>query len=341
MKHKKIWQPLFVALTLTATFTGCKKDEPEPTDNTFSGNGTFIICEGKFQAGNGRLDFYSTLGDSLISNIFEKANGVPVGDVFQSMLVVNDRAYLAVNNSGTVVVVNPVDMKSIGTISGISSPRYVVYISTSKAYVSDLYGNKVAIVNPSTLSVTGQVPVKGNADEIIYKNNRLWITNQAGNHLYIAQNDVVVDSIDVGYGSSSIREDNSGNVWTLTYGNWDGTAQSKLSKINPTTLDVVWDYEFNNFGGSKLRTNGDKTLLYFLFDGKVYRKNANDNSNPVEFISLPGKSFYGINVDPSTGNIWLGEPADFASPGTVFVFNSSGTKINEFATGIVPTDFVF
>ena len=341
MKHTRIWQSLFVAFTLTAAFTGCKKDEPEPVDNTFSGNGTFILCEGKFQAGNGSIDFYSTLGDSLISNIFEKVNGAPIGDVLQSMLIVNDRAYLAVNNSGKVEVVDPADFKSKGSITGITNPRYVTFLSTTKAYVSDLYSNRVVIINPSTLTATGQININGGADEMLYKNSRLWITNQFGNYTYIAQNDVVVDSIDVGYGSTSIREDNSGNVWTLTFGHWDGSAQSRLSRINPTTLEVNWDYELAGSGGQKLRTNADKSLLYFLFDGKVYRKNANDNSNPVEFISLPGKSFYGININPSNGDIWLGEPADYASPGTVYVYNSSGTKIDEFVTGIAPTDFVF
>lgn len=343
MKKTKIWSYLpFVAL-VALSITGCKKDPPvEPVDTSYYGNGVFVLCEGTFQQGNARLDFYNTNTDSLKTNIFQTVNGVPLGDVLQSMTIDNGRAYLVVNNSGKIEVVDPEDMTSKGTVSGLGSPRYVCFTGTNKAYVSQLFSGSVNIVNTSSLSVTGSISIPGWTEEMLNDNGKVWITNGNKNYTYIVQNDAVVDSVNVGYGSSSIRKDNNGKIWILTGGNYPpNTVNSKISRVNPTTNAVEWSYDFNSYGASKLRANGDKSVLYFLYGGKVYRKNAGDNSNPTEFISIAGKSFYGINVNPANGDIWLGDAGDFTSAGTVYVYNASGTQIKSFTTGIAPTDFAF
>lgn len=345
MKNRNTWRLVWVAaLTLPLAFTGCKKDDPEnPADNTFKGNGTFIICEGAFNQGNGRIDFWNKHTDSLKTNIFQAVNDAPLGDVVQSMVYVNDRAYITVNNSGKIEVVDPVDFTSKGTIStGLTSPRYVNVVSSGKAYVSDLFSGSVAILNTSTLAVTGSIAIPGWTEEMLTDNGKTWITNGMKNYTYIVQNDAVTDSVDVGYGSTAIRKDNAGKIWILTGGNYPpNMVPSKLSRVNPATNDVEWSYDFADFGASKLRLSPDKTLLYFLYGGKVYRKNTGDTGNPAEFISVSGKTFYGINVDPDNGNIWLGDAGDFSSAGTVYVYSASGSQIKTFTTGVVPTDFVF
>lgn len=341
MKHSKIWQPIFVAATIITVLSGCKKDE-NPDDNSFAGNGTFIICEGAFGAGNARLDFYHEDGDSVSTDIFQAVNDIPLGDVFQSMLINNDRAYLVVNNSGKIEVVDPSDLTSKGTITGLTSPRYVCFTGTTKAYVSDLFSGVITIINTTDLTVDGTINFPGWSEEMLNDNGKIWVTNVQRDYTYILQNNVIVDSVDVGYGSSSVRKDNSGKIWVLTGGNYPPTAvNSRISRINPTSNDVEWDYEFPSFGASKLCANGDKSVLYFLYDGKVYRKNAGDNSNPAEFISIPSASLYGLNVDPSNGNIWIGDAGDFTTAGTVYVYNSAGTQLTSFSTGVAPSGFVF
>lgn len=345
MKQKKVW-PLLLAASLVATvFTGCKKDKPEeeePTGTVYKGNGTFILCEGGFNQSNARIDFLNKNTDSLYTDIYQKVNGVPLGDVLQSMIYVNDRAYLVVNNSSKIEVVDPLDFTHKATISGFTSPRYACITGTGKVYVSDLFSNKVSIVNTTSLAITGNIPLPGWTEEMLNDNGKVWITNSSRDYAYIVQNDVVTDSVNVGYGSASIRKDNNGSIWILTAGNYPpNAAVSRIVRLNPTTNAVDWTYDLPDNGASKLRLNGDKSVLYFLYDGKVYRKNTGDNATPAEFISLTGKSFYGINVDPANGNIWLGDAGAFTSGGTVYVFNSAGTQIKSFMTGIAPTDFVF
>lgn len=341
MKQTKIWQYFFIALVIGSSLIGCKKPDDQTDDSAFEGNGTFIICEGVFTHGDAQLDFYNKTTNTLQSNVFQTVNGAPLGDVFQSMLINGNKAYLVVNNSGKVEVVTSADLKSVGTISGLSSPRYVCFTGTTKAYVSELYSDKIAVINTGTLTLESHLNFPGWSEEMLNDNGKIWVTSANKDYTYILQNDVIVDSVNVGYGSSFIRKASDGKIWILTVGNYNPVVNSKLSRVNPTTFDVEWDYELSSNYAGKLSTNGDQSVLYFLADGKVYRKSATDNSNPSEFISLPGKSFYGLGVDPSNGDIWLGDAGDFSSAGTVYVYSSSGTQLKSFTTGTVPSGFAW
>ena len=339
MKSKQT--TLLSALVLSIIFwSGCKKENPS-TNGDFFGNGTFVLCEGAFQQGNARIDFLNKTLDSLKTDIFSEANNIPLGDVLQSMSVINEKAFIVVNNSGKIEVTDPKSMKIITSITGFTSPRYVCRVSDEKAYVSDLFGGELKILDLNSLTTTGSVSLPGWTEEMWNRNGTLWVTNGSRNHVYLIENNQLTDSISVGYGSLCIREDMNGKAWVLTGGNYLDNTPSKLVKINPSTRQVEWENSLNSYGASKLRMNGDGSVLYFLFNGVVYRKNSSDEGAPTPFISTPGNYFYGIGIDPVNGNIWLGDAGDFSSAGTVLIFSPSGTLLKQFTTGVAPSDFVF
>ena len=82
----------------------------------------------------------SSLKNSLWqgNDVFSTVNNVPLGDVGQSMTTHMGMGYIAVNNSGKVEVINLANMSSEGTITGLGSPRYVLVINHTTAYVSDM-----------------------------------------------------------------------------------------------------------------------------------------------------------------------------------------------------------
>ncbi|MCG9909689.1 MAG: DUF5074 domain-containing protein [Flavobacteriales bacterium] len=340
MLKNNIQRAAALLLLSTTLFTACKKENTDP-ENTFSGNGTFILCEGAFLQGNSRIDFYKSENGELVTNIFETANGIPLGDVLQSMIVYNNTAYIVVNNSGKIETVNPTDFKSKGTLSGFTSPRYVCVTEPGKAYVSDLFSGAVSIVNLNSMSITGTISLPGWTEEMLKTENGVWVTNGMREYTYILENDAVADSVLVGYGSTSIRKDANGKIWILTGGNYMDNTPSKLVRVNESTRNVEWEYVLPDYGASKLRMNAQQNMLYFLYSGKVYRKSMDDVSNPEQFISLPGKYFYGIGIHPENGQVWLGDAGDFSSAGSVYIFSSGGGLLKNFTTGVAPTDFVF
>ena len=117
----------------------------EPIDMTLPGRGLFISNEGNFTYGNASLCYYDITNSQLITDqdgdndIFLSANGIPLGDVAQSVTSYGNTVYVVVNNSGVIFAIDRHTAKITGTIRGLTSPRYMHILSDTKAYVTDLY----------------------------------------------------------------------------------------------------------------------------------------------------------------------------------------------------------
>ncbi|EKC55090.1 hypothetical protein LEA_15530, partial [human gut metagenome] len=137
----------------------------EPIDVTLPGRGLFISNEGNFTYGNASLSYYDITHSALVTNedgsndIFYSANGIPLGDVAQSAIVRGNTVYVIINNSGVIFAIDRRTAKITGTIRGLTSPRYMHFLSDTKAYVTDLYARAITIVNPESCQITGRIDV--------------------------------------------------------------------------------------------------------------------------------------------------------------------------------------
>src|SRR5690606_16109293 len=128
-------------LAFTAFIVSCNSDDSGdlPGVEGDYADGVFVLNEGIFNASNASVSFISSSGE-LQNHIFETVNGRMLGDVAQSMVLENGYAYIVVNNSNTVEIVNQNTFESTATISeGLQNPRYIE-IHNNKAYVSN-WGN--------------------------------------------------------------------------------------------------------------------------------------------------------------------------------------------------------
>ena len=64
--------------------------------------------------------------------MFFQTNGTPLGDVVQSITQFNNNAYVVVNNSNKIEVIDITNFSSIATITGFTSPRYFLPWTTIK-----------------------------------------------------------------------------------------------------------------------------------------------------------------------------------------------------------------
>ena len=89
---------------ITIIIASCTKDNPRPLIPVSEkyDDGIFVTCEGNFNSANGSLSFISDDG-VVENNIFNNVNGFPLGDVVQSITIIDTTAYIVVNNSGKVV----------------------------------------------------------------------------------------------------------------------------------------------------------------------------------------------------------------------------------------------
>lgn len=329
--------PIAAILTLAS----CNTDDKDGDTNFDSfTNGVFVVHEGNFQGGNASLSFLNKYDDLMSNGVFTSVNSIPLGDVGQSMVTLGDVGYVVVNNSGKVEAVNLEDLTSKGTITGLSSPRYICVVSNSTAYVSDLFSGAITIFNPQTLATSGTIGVTGQVEEMVLTSSGVIAAGAGANQVYKINtlNNTLMDSVDVGIGPSNVVRDANGKVWILTNGGF-GTEDAKLVCINPVNMNIEISLDFASTDfPSSLKTNAARTSLYWA-NGGVFKMDISATSIPTTaFLSTAA---YKVNADPETDMIYVSDAGDFNSNGKVYRYESNGTAIDTFDVGVIPGEFAF
>ena len=344
-----------IIITLSAfalLIVSCKKEKEEPAQISL-GEGVFIINQGNFTVGNASISYFEPGTGQKHNNLFSSVNNVPLGDVAQSITIDDTDAYVVVNNSGLIHVIGRWDARIKGKIAGMVSPRHMLKVTGSKAYVSDLFSNALTIINPSTLQVTGEIPVGRSTEEMVMKGGEVFVANWSGyNHEMLnnkilvidAMQDKLVDSIQVGIEPNSLVLDNEGHLWVLCSGGFENTEIPSLWKIDAATREVQDTLFFPELESSpvSLEINGGGDSLFFLNQG-IFRMSVNDTVLPEkEFIKEDvDRIFIALGVDPETGELYAANPFNYQVNGIVYRFSHNGNLRQEMEVGVVPGAFAF
>ncbi|MGN6566940.1 MAG: YncE family protein [Flavipsychrobacter sp.] len=333
----------------------CVKDKPANPITMGTGN-VYVVCEGSLGNGDGTLYAYNPKLDSAYGDKYYAVNKQPLGDVFQSMQRIGDNLFLCVNNSDKVMVVDASSLQLKGIIN-IPKPRYILKISSTKAYVSTLFSNKVYIINPQSLQVTGVIamPYQNTEGMILYNNKAFICTwDTAANHLYAVDvaTDKVTDSILLaGYAPQEIMMDREYKLWVLS-GNMPKSKACVFNRIDPDNDKLIKSYAFA-IQADPVRPvmNRSNDSIYFIeadFNGGtqyngIFRMSIYDAALPtVPFIAAKRyQYFWALGIDPATGYIYVGDPKGFIQKGTVSVYKSDASLVSQFNVGIGPGHFYF
>lgn len=338
---------LFLNLLILILLSSCIKDKPqEPVKTAVTVNSdakVLITNEGNFGWGIGTISLYDPTSGAVIDKYDQQQNGgATLGNVCQSIAKYNNHYYIVINNSNKIVVVNALDFVRTGIISGFNSPRYFLPITYNKAYVSDLYANSLQIVDLNTNTIVGAIPVKNGTEEMVLIYNKAFITNTNSDYCYVVNTtiDAITDSINVGYGSSSISLDKYSKVWVLSSGS--STQAGKLSRINPVTLQVEQSLNFNSGDSpNRLRINKTHDTLYYLNTG-VYQFQISSSTLPATpLISEGSKNFYSLGVNPNDYTIYLSDAIDYVQKSKIEIYKPNGNFITNFNGGIISNGFMF
>lgn len=347
MKMKRFYIFLLSLLTLAS----CRKEDdpgprtddpaPAPVPGAFS-DGVIVVNEGNYTWGNASLSFISRQNNSIHDNVFQSVNGRPLGDVAQSISFYSNLAYIVVNNSQKIEIVEKSTLKSAGTITGFTSPRYMAFVNSQKAYVTDLYSNSLWIVNPEQKSIISSIPLAGWSEQLLIHNGLAYVTNTASSRVIVidTNTDQVTDTIDVGAQPEAIVKDANNKLWVLCMG--DGSPMSAgLYRIDPASNSVEQWFMLSSVSSPRLALNPARDSLYVLSDG-VFKMGIDPSSLPAQaLISGNGRLFYGLDVEPSSGTIYLSDAVDYVQQGWVFRYRPNGVKIDSFRVGIIPGSFGF
>ena len=333
-------------LTIITFMFSCKKEEEAIITTPFEAEhgSVYISNEGNFQSGNATVTYFNPANKIINDNPFKQVNNQSLGDICQSMNIINGKLYIVVNNSGKIEICDPYSLKKELTISGLTSPRYIFPVNSSKAYVTDGYSNHISILNLNNHSISGTIAINGWTEQLLLKNNKIFVTNTSTNYLYIINpdTDLLTDSIFISKGANSILEDQNGKLWVLCGGDYLNTYNATLYQINPDNKQVENSFAFSTGEfPSKLCINSSGDSLYYI-NNSVYKMGIEELSRPaLPFIASSGNNFYGLAVDKSKNEIYVSDAIDFIQKGKIFRYRPDGSVIENFLAGIIPGDFIF
>ncbi len=340
---------LICILTLfSVLFTACETDTPAPIismPEVISGDGVLIVNEGNYGWGNASLSYYQKSSDEIFHELFRHANGDKLGDVFQSVYLGDEYAWLVVNNSGKIECIDLKTFNRVGSIHGLISPRFMLSVGTDKAYVSDLFGNRITIINLASLEITGKIEVNGWTESLVLHNDRVLVTGVQSGFIYAIDpaTDQITDSLAVPPGPISMVKDADEHIWVLS-------GEAPMLKNRPALYQIAGDkfkvsrhihLPGENTSYSNLAVCPAGEFLYILGD-HVYRLDLLDSEADIEvYIPANGRILYGLSVDPANGDIYVTDAIDFVQPGIMFRYHSDGTLITSHKTGLIPGGFAF
>jgi hypothetical protein len=342
---KILFSILFVFLMLS-----CKKSDsdaaPDSIEAGLKGDGVFIINEGNFMGGNGTVSFYSYSSGKIFNDLFSGANGRPLGDVPNSMTIAGTKGYIVVNNSGNIEVVDVNKMKSIKTISGLTSPRNILIINSDKAYVSSLYSNNLSIINLVTNTVTGSVNLSHSSEAMILVGNKVFISSWSqGKEIMVVNTstDKIIDSIKVAPEPESMVVDKNNKVWVLCSGGYTGQIHAELIQINSSThtieRELIFPAKLSYPTCLQINRSGD-TLFYV--DSGIWKMSIQSAQLPgTPFLKPANRLIYKLGVDPHYGRIFYTDAMDYKQRGYILQLNQKGMQIDSSRADIIPGSLCF
>ena len=335
-----------VLLTIVGIFTSCETDDgPKGAYE----NGTYIVNEGAFGGNNASLSFYNYGTDEVTNNVFTTENKRPLGDVAQSLTVHEGKAYIVVNNSNKVEVVDQYTCEQLGVIEEIVSPRFMT-ASGNKGYITSWGDNSVKVIDLSTKSVTKSIKVGSAPEGLVISDNKLFVANSGfGFDSTVSVIDLdteeVVGNVGVAFSPKGIVADNQGKIWTLCHGQvlYDSTfakvgeTPSALCKIDMDESMVVTYTLFDDQHPSILQIDNNGSTLFFGggfgFSG-IYK--FEESGSQGTYTKLIDEFAYGFTYDKTSGNIFVGVAPNFTSAGKILRYSTAGEKLGEYTAGIGP-----
>ena len=342
---------IYISL-LTVLIGACTE---EPVETVFfdldTESGVFISCEGNFMYGNASLSFYNYEAKTVQNDLFYARNNAPLGDVAQSMLLVENSLFIVMNNSGKIYVVNPETAEYKGIISNLTSPRYIHVVSEEKAYISDLYSHHITVFNPSTFEKTGEIDLteEHTSEQMVQVDKYVFVSSWSYDNVVLvidSETDQVVSKIEVPLQPKNLKVDVNNKIWVLSDGSYEGASsgyeQPALTRIDPETFTVEKILRFESDEDPyDLELNNTADTLYFI-NGGVYKMAVNSKTLPdVAFISGDEKLFYSLGSNPSNNEIYVSDAIDYTQDAIIYRYSQVGVLVDSFKVGINPSDFLF
>jgi YVTN family beta-propeller protein len=352
----KLHKLILTAIAGSLLFVSCSDDDAQNKPSGAYDNGVLILNQGVFGHGDASVSFLSD-AMTIENNIFAAVNNnALLGDTGQDIGLNGEYAYVVMNVSNKIEVVNRYTFVKVATIAnGLVNPRYIAF-ANGKAYVtnwgdgSDTTDDYVAVIDLATNAVTSNISVAEGPERIVEENNKLYVTHKGGYNygntvtVINSSNDTVATTITVGDVPNTL-EIEDGKLYVMSEGtpSWGGTetaGQLDIINLNNNTVSKTIA-----FAGTQHPSNLviENNKIYYTIDNEVYVMALNTTTLPtIPLFTTEEQDVYGIySLAVNDNHIYVGDAGDYTVNGKVFVYSTAGVMQNSFTVGMVPAGFYF
>ncbi|MBS1489926.1 MAG: hypothetical protein JSS93_05330 [Bacteroidetes bacterium] len=344
-----------VFVWIIVTLVSCNKSS-DPVKGKYQ-TGVLVANQGKFGSANGDVTYYNPATSLAEQNIYKNVNGSFSGDVLQSVTLDGDAGYLVLNGSNKIEVVNSNTFSLTGTFTDpkLDKPQYLSVIN-GKAYVSvwgpydnqyNLVKSYLVVLNTKTLQLVDTITTDLGVGNLLYNGKYLFASNNnfgSSNTLSVIDPsiDKRINQLRLSAGPAGMVLDANSKLWVIATGTYGGN-NGALYRVNPSTFAIEQTISLSANPGTSLCASPDKKTLYYSVNSSIYKLSIEATTAPSSpFINASNVvTLYALGVNPTTGDLYVGDALNYASAGMAYVYGADGSKKSSFATGIVPTQFVF
>jgi len=358
MNFKKFIFKSAILSVFAFSFVACSDDDDPnywvpPLSTT---QGAFIINNGTWGHNDGSIAYYDKeTGTCSEANVFESMNNDKLlGDTPQDMLIIDNKMYIAVANSGVIYITDlkcaVLDSVKSEKNGELQQPRALTTYG-SYIYVS-YYDGYVGRINKNTGKLdTKQVAIGRNPEELKIANGKIYVANSGG--MSYPDYDKTVSVVDISSFSklkdieviinpSKVEVDKSGNIYVISMGNYSydpaTLIPSTLQRID-TEADTVHSV-ITEASYMCISPKGDK--LHFLnssysstmIEAKTYdvaTAEVEEGSFIDESVTFTG-SPSSLNIDPQTNDFYIGSTMYVIKGDMTIISGTTGKQLNRFST---------
>lgn len=361
MKFNKL---ILAALVSTLFFVSCTNDDANnnyvPKGNYDSG--VLVMNEGNFGTDNASVSYISFDLNSYENIDFSVINpGEVIGNTGQSIAFNGNLAYIVVNVSNKIEIVNRYTLKKVGAITaGLNKPRYMAF-ANGKGYVtnwnSGTGAGTVAIIDLGSNLVTATIPVSDFPNKIIEKAGKLYVAHndlgQGGNSITVIDpsTNTVNATIAVGDMPDAMAVDGT-TLWVSCQGKSSypvaaDESAGKIVKVNLNSNTVTQTFSLTNATDHVAYFEVFGDYAFYVLNSKIYKFPLTASALPTTESFTPTADYiYGFGV--KNNKIYVGDAKSFVTNGAVLVYSAGtfgpdpiGTLLATIPVGVAPNGFYF
>ncbi|RRJ91012.1 hypothetical protein EG240_07365 [Paenimyroides tangerinum] len=336
---------IILSLALLAFVSSCSNVD-DNSDNTEVpnvekpyANGILITNEGNFQSSNAEISFIKNDLSTVYNKIFATNNSnTTLGDVAQYMAFNNDLAYIVMNNSSTIEIVDRYTFKKVNQITAnLNAPRAIAF-SNGKIYVSNANDNTVTVYNANTNAFIKSISLDNQPEKLVATSNYVYVQSSS----YASANtvEIINSSSDTNTKDLSFELPMNGITLDSNMVFVLGSDENK-TEISKIENEAITKTISNVSLKSSRYLTLDNNNLYFTNGTGIYTLSKDLNSIPSSPIfnvnDNSWSTLYGFNV--IDGKVFSSDANGFTDNSIVTVYDLTGNVLKTFTTEIGTNGF--